>query len=171
MQYYVYALARPTKGEWAVFYIGKGSKRRVFAHESEARSGHRCHKCNIIRKVWRNGGEIQRYILLTTESEQEAFDYEVAMIELHGRKNLANRTAGGEGGGMFGRIVSEETRGRMSMAQKGKPRGTTITEAGRRKLSVIHKQRNAYARAKTQRSNAQRISRGTMGTILRSAIK
>lgn len=155
MQYYVYALARPTKGEWAVFYIGKGSKRRVFAHENEARSGCKCHKCNIIRKVWKEGSDIQRYILLTTESEQEAFEYEREMIALHGRDNLCNHTAGGEGGGVFGRIVSEETRRKTSMAQKGIPKGTTITEEGRRKLSDIHKG-NAYRLGKNH-SEATRL--------------
>jgi hypothetical protein len=59
--FYVYALARPNT---KVFYVGKGTKRRVFHHENEARAGHNCHKCNVIRKVWKEGGEIQRYILL-----------------------------------------------------------------------------------------------------------
>lgn len=100
MLYYVYTLARPIKVkrhiEWRVFYVGKGSKRRVFDHEREARSGCKCHKCNIIRKVWREGGEIQRYVVFTTENEQEAYEYEIATIALHGRENLCNKTDGGD---------------------------------------------------------------------------
>lgn len=96
--FYVYALARPVKKEWRIFYIGKGKGDRIWWHEDkEARRGHKCHKCNIIRKVWREGGEIQRYILLTTEDEQEAFAYEKEMIALHGRENLCNQTDGGDG--------------------------------------------------------------------------
>lgn len=95
--FYVYALARPIKKDWKIFYIGKGTKRRVFRHELEARRGCICWKCRTIRKAWREGGEIQRYILLTTEDEQEAFDYEKEMIALHGRGNLCNQTDGGEG--------------------------------------------------------------------------
>jgi hypothetical protein len=120
MLFYVYALARPVKVkrsiDWRVFYIGKGSKRRVWRHESEARRGCRCHKCNIIRKVWREGGEIQRYILLTTEDEQTAFAYEKEMIAMHGRENLVNYTEGGDGAS--GTIVSDETRALLAARTK-----------------------------------------------------
>lgn len=105
--FYVYALARPVKKDWRIFYIGKGSKRRMFAHEGEAKQGCACHKCRTIRKVWREGGEIQRYILLTTEDEQESFAYEREMIALHRRENLCNQTDGGEG--VSGLIVTPET--------------------------------------------------------------
>lgn len=119
--FYVYALARPVRIkrqlEWRVFYVGKGKGRRVFDHENEAKSGHQCHKCNIIRKVWREGGEIQRYVLLTTENEQEAFDYERELIAFHGRENLCNHTDGGEGSSN----PSDETRARMSETHKGRP--------------------------------------------------
>lgn len=112
MIWYVYSLARSVKVkrhiEWRVFYVGKGSKRRVFDHEREAQKGHKCHKCNIIRKVLREGGEIQRYILLTTEDETEALTYEIEMIALHGRENLVNKTDGGEG--TTGRLISNEER-------------------------------------------------------------
>jgi hypothetical protein len=111
--FYVYALARPVNKDWRIFYIGKGSKRRVFAHEQEARHGRKGHRYNVIRKVWREGGEIQRYILLTTEDEQEAFDYEKEMIALHGRENLCNQTDGGEG--VTGLVISAETRGKLSI--------------------------------------------------------
>lgn len=93
-QFYVYVLARPNG---KVFYVGKGSKRRVFGHEAEARRGCKCHKCNVIRKVWKQGGEIQRYIVFTTNDEQAAFDYERETIALHGRDNLVNYTDGGDG--------------------------------------------------------------------------
>lgn len=109
--YYVYALARP---DGRIFYIGKGSKRRVFAHDGEARSGHKCHKCSIIRKAWRQGQDIQRYMLLTTKDEREAFAYEREMIALHGRNNLCNETDGGEG--RTNAVVSSDTRKKLSAA-------------------------------------------------------
>src|SRR5436190_712594 len=111
-RFYVYALARPIKNDWRIFYIGKGSKRRVFRHEDDARKGCQCYKCRIIRKVWSDGGEIQRYILLTTDDEQEALAYEIEMIALHGRENLCNFTDGGEGAS--GYQQSEETRAKQS---------------------------------------------------------
>jgi hypothetical protein len=118
-RFYVYALARPVKvkrhTEYRVFYVGKGTKHRVFDHENQARRGYKSHRHNIIRKVWREGGEIQRYILLTTDDEQEAFAYEREMIALHGRENLANCT---DGEGATGYISTKEELARKSQASK-----------------------------------------------------
>lgn len=110
-RFYVYLLARPNG---KVFYVGKGSKKRTFAHETEAKSGCRCHKCNVIRKIWRNGGEVHRHIVFTTDSEDEAFEYEREQISLYGRKNLCNHTDGGDGV----RNLSDEARARISAAMK-----------------------------------------------------
>jgi hypothetical protein len=93
-RFYVYILARPNGKP---FYVGKGSGDRVFMHDTEARAGHACHKCNVIRKIWKSGGEVQRYMMLETDDEQEALAYEVELIALYGRKTLANLTDGGEG--------------------------------------------------------------------------
>lgn len=131
--FYVYALARPVKRDWRIFYVGKGSKRRVFDHENEARKGHKCHKCNIIRKVLREGDEIQRYILLTTGDEQEAFDYEREMIALHGRENLCNLTDGGDG-------IS----------------GYKASDASKKKSSAYRKQLYTNAEARKKAGNGSR---------------
>lgn len=112
-RFYVYVLARPNA---TPFYVGKGSGPRIEDHEQEAARGHRCHKCNAIRKIWRNGGVVQRYIIFTTDDEQEAHDYECATIALHGRSNLCNGTDGGDGAS--GAVRSPETRARMSIAAK-----------------------------------------------------
>lgn len=96
--FYVYILARP---DGRPFYVGKGAGDRIYRHERKARSGCPCHKCCVIRKIWRSGGEVQRYTVFTTENEQEAFAYEIAQIALIGRKNLTNLTDGGEGSSGF----------------------------------------------------------------------
>ncbi len=159
MLYYVYALARPIKVkrhiEWRVFYVGKGSKRRVWRHESEAKRGCKCHKCNIIRKVWREGGEIQRYILLTTEDEQEAFAYERATIALHGRENLVNYTEGGDGAS--GAIVSEETRALLAARTKQTWEDPAIRE---RRMSAhqIAMQRPELKALKSQQSRGRKAT-------------
>lgn len=92
-QFYVYVLARPNGKP---FYVGKGKGGRVYDHEKEARSGHRCHKCNVIRKIWKQGGQVQRYIVFATSDEQEAYQHEKDLIALYGRKTLCNRTDGGD---------------------------------------------------------------------------
>lgn len=112
-RFYVYVLARPNGKP---FYVGKGQGNRVYSHETEAKSGHKCHKCNVIRKIWRQGGEVQRYIVFTTDDVQEALDYEREQIAMHGRKNLTNRTDGGEA--TSGWDPSPETRAKISKAQR-----------------------------------------------------
>lgn len=93
-RFYVYVLARPNGKP---FYVGKGRSDRVFHHEREAKRGHKCHKCNIIRKIWRQGGEVQRYTVFTTDDEKEALDHEIDLIAQHKRGSLCNQTDGGEG--------------------------------------------------------------------------
>lgn len=111
-RFYVYVLCRPNGKP---FYVGKGTRDRIFQHDAEARKGCDCHKCRVIRKIWRNGGEIQRYKVFTTDDEQEAFSYERELIALHGRKNLANSTDGGDG--CAGRVLTPKERIHRSKAQ------------------------------------------------------
>lgn len=114
-RFYVYILARPNGKP---FYVGKGSGDRVFMHDTEARTGHRCYKCNIIRKIWKSGGEVQRYMMLETDDEQEALAYEVELIALYGRKTLANLTDGGEGVAGYAYKRTPETLERMRSSLK-----------------------------------------------------
>lgn len=125
-RFYVYILARPSGRP---FYVGKGTRRRVFDHDAEARSGHQCHKCNVIRKIWKQGGEVQRYTVFTTDDQDEAYAYEAEMIALIGRKNLANGTDGGVGG--RGRAFFDATRARMSAAARTSPSATKRREINR----------------------------------------
>lgn len=92
-RFYVYVLAYP---DGKPFYVGKGTKDRIFAHEVEARTGHRCRKCRVIRKVWSQGGQIQRYYVFTTDDEHEALQYEFEIIAMFGRSTLVNLRSGGE---------------------------------------------------------------------------
>lgn len=110
--YYVYILCRPNGKP---FYVGKGKGNRVYDHDAEARKGHRCHKCNTIRKVWKQGGTIQRYIVFTTDDEQEAYQEEKRLIASYGRKNLTNGTDGGEG--QAGRVGELSGKTRLTWVQ------------------------------------------------------
>lgn len=113
MKYYVYELQRP---DGLPFYIGKGTGKRILSHEMEARRGCRCYKCNTIRKIWRDGWQIGRKIVFTTESEQEAFIYESRLIAFYGRDALCNQTDGGDGAS--GYRPSEETRRKRGQTMK-----------------------------------------------------
>lgn len=131
--FYVYVLARPNM---RVFYVGKGRNDRILDHEDEARRGCSCHKCRVIRKIWRSGGEVQRSIVFVTDSEREALDYEIELIAQYGRENLTNKTNGGDGISGFrqpeesirkrvakntGKKRTPEQRMRISLGAKGRP--------------------------------------------------
>jgi hypothetical protein len=92
-KFYVYTLSRPITG---VFYVGKGCGPRVHAHEREAKQGHECYKCNVIRKVWREGGEIEKAIVYITDDEQDALDYERNLIAHYGQMKLVNHQISGD---------------------------------------------------------------------------
>jgi hypothetical protein len=135
--FYVYVLVRPNG---VPFYVGKGKDKRIFDHDKEARSGHKCYKCNVIRKIWKQGGEVQRYIVFTTIDESEAYAYERELISLHGRHNLTNLTDGGEGL----RNPSKETREKIASALRGKPslnKGKPVSAEMRARISATLKGR------------------------------
>src|SRR5690242_241132 len=90
---YVYTIAENEN----ILYVGKRQRNRVHNHEWEATTDCQCHKCRKIRKMWRNGGTVQKYILFTTDDENEAYKYEAELIAEIGLKNLCNKTLGGQG--------------------------------------------------------------------------
>lgn len=100
-RFYVYVLVLP---DGTPFYVGKGQRQRLFAHERESACPTEfSHKLNSIRAVIRDGGAIQYAIDLLTDDEGAAHTRERELIGLIGRRNqhdagpLTNHTDGGEG--------------------------------------------------------------------------
>jgi len=96
---YVYRDPRPTKANQPV-YVGKGSGDRDISHWSKG-SHNKPFQDFISHLKQRNLVAICQRVL-ETEIEQEAFDKEVELIALYGRRDtntgtLFNRTNGGEG--------------------------------------------------------------------------
>mgnify|MGYP001611991076 CR=1 FL=1 len=133
-RFYVYVLCRP---DGRPFYVGKGQGNRINAHESFARNGYKSKRYSIIRKIWREGGEIFKSKVFETDNEDEAYVMEQALIAAIGRKYLANESDGGEGNRGYkptdeikakisaatkGRKMSPETWARVQAAKVGKPR-------------------------------------------------
>lgn len=175
-RFYVYVLCRPNGDP---FYVGKGQDARVFDHDAEARRGHKCHKCNVIRKIWKQGGQVQRYIVFETDDEQEAFNYERELITLYGRDTLANLTDGGDGAS--GARRSTETRTKQSVALKA-ARGTPEARAASRdrmlrmyeedpavveKISAAAKARWANPEFRARASAAMRAAKARPETQIR----
>ncbi len=117
--FYTYAYLRE---DGTPYYIGKGKDRR--AYDTQRRRVKVPPKDRIL-------------ILKKNLTEEEAFRHEVYMIALYGRKDLGtgilwNFTDGGEGAS--GAKRSEETRKKMSLAQKGWKRKSPSAET-RKKVS------------------------------------
>lgn len=92
--FYVYVLSRP---DGRPFYVGKGKGQRIFQHEWDAQRGIKNYKCNIIRKIWREGREVHRSIVFISPNELDALHFETTLIHAIGRPYLANQTKGGDG--------------------------------------------------------------------------
>lgn len=147
--FYVYILARATGKP---FYVGKGKGNRIYAHESEAQRGCHCHKCRTIRKIWRNGGEVQRYTVFTTEDEQEALNYECNLIAQIGRKNLCNKTDGGDG--VSGRPMSKANR--RAVAEANRNRQHSLSSRIKRRIAAIGRWHSEATREKIRQSHIGR---------------
>jgi hypothetical protein len=103
-RFYVYVLCRP---DGRAFYVGKGINRRVFDHEAEAIRKHPIgesnpFKCNVIRKIVREGGAITYCIdsLYEQEDQLRCLEREAALILQHKRLHeggILTNLAGGLG--------------------------------------------------------------------------
>lgn len=156
LRFYVYTLARP---DGSVFYVGKGSGDRIYRHEMLARRGVTGHRYNIIRKVWAQGGEIIKQIVLWTDDERTAFEYEARLIASYGRSTLANRSDGGEG--PVDHTVSAEGRARMSAAARNRSPehraklSRPHTPAARAKMTAARTGRKLTAEHRANQSRAK----------------
>ena len=127
--FYVYELRDENN---TVFYVGKGSGKRMYQHRYKAKSGEKTHRANKIRKIWFRGFDFSAVIVFKSECEQTAFAKEKHLISKYGQENLTNKTAGGEGlsnpsmgirekiaNGRRGTIASKETREKQRLAKLG----------------------------------------------------
>jgi hypothetical protein len=91
-----------------IFYVGKGTGNRIFAHVNEAIENPKdSNKLNRIREIRAAGGDISYQIIRHGLSENEAFEVESAIIDLIGKKKLTNVAAGHD----------MDRRGRMSIPE------------------------------------------------------
>jgi len=150
--YYTYAYLRE---DGTPYYIGKGTKGRIYENK-----GRPCGRPKDISKV---------IFLKQNITEQEAFKHEIYMIAVFGRKDLEtgilhNRTDGGEG--VSGLVVSEETKRKISEANKGNNYnlGKTHSEERKRKQSEAQKGEKGSFYGKTHSEETKRkISEATKG--------
>jgi len=153
-RFYTYAYLREDR---TPYYVGKGQGRRIYQTVGKP--------CNKPPK--------DRIIFLKQNlTEEEAFNHEKYMIAVFGRKDLGtgilhNRTDGGEGSS--GCIPSEETKRKLSEANKGHTvsektrkkiseasKGKTHSEEHKRKLSEVNKGHTVSEETKRKLSEAHK---------------
>lgn len=138
--FYAYVHARPnTIDAGGIFYVGKGKDRRAF----EVGRDNRYHR-NIVKKYGEDNILIGR---IACSTEKIAFDLERGLIKCLRRQGvqLANLTNGGEG--PSGYIPTEETRQKISKANKGRVgtfTGLKHTQEAKFKVSKANKGRKAW---------------------------
>jgi group I intron endonuclease len=125
--YLVYAHVRPDTGN--IFYVGKGTTRRVRQSANRNLHWHR-----IVKKC----GRFEAIILHDGLDEQTALTVEVDEIKRLRELGfkLANLTDGGDG--ISGYRHSKEAKEKMSLSQKGRPapnKGVTPSDEARKRMS------------------------------------
>ena len=141
MHYYTYAYLREDK---TPYYIGKGKGSRIYRKT---------------RRIKPPKDKSRIIFLKQNLIEEEAFKHEIYMIAVFGRIDLGtgilhNMTNGGEGGS--GRVLSEETRRKLSDANRGKNHpnyGKTTSLETKAKMSASKKNMSDETRAKYSAAN------------------
>lgn len=126
-KFYVYG--HFTKDSDELFYIGKGKDNRAY----EFINGRSIWWTNIVNK---HGITVK--LLYENLTELDALNLEKQLITNYGRRDLGtgcliNMTDGGEGS--TGRLLSQKSRIKMSVAKKGKK----LTEEHRKKCQLLTK--------------------------------
>lgn len=157
--HYTYIHRRQSDG--AIFYAGKGSKRRAWGAGNRSREWHQ----------FLGDADLMVEIVATFHTAQEAFEAEkllVAELRSAGHQ-LVNRTAGGAGSGGAGRGVplSEKTKLKLRLAHLGKKqspetiakrvektRGRKMTPEQRARMREVAKKRNSAPEFRAKMSAA-----------------
>lgn len=148
--FYVYGYIDPRTGEY--IYVGKGQHLRAYVHLKKCKN--RILKAKI-RAIRTAGMEPNVVFFACDISEELAFELEKKFISEYGRIDLGtgtlcNGTDGGEGSS--GSVFSEETRRKLSEAQRGK----THSEDTRRKIGEGQRGKNVSDETRRKLSEAAR---------------
>lgn len=154
-QFYTYLHCKP---DGTPFYVGKGNSDRAYRLDGSRKNQH--HK-NIVAK---HGKENILVYIFPCESEQQAFADEIKQIAQLRREGyeLCNMTDGGEG--LSGYICSDETKIKLSIANKGKQSCLGHTQSRetieKRMLKIRGKERK-----KGYKQTAEHIAKGVASRI------
>jgi len=169
--FYVYEHWRLDKD--VCFYVGKGKGSRAYSRNRNALWK------KIVAKLENSGSAFEVRIVASGLSEQEAYSLEKKRISFWSDKvTLCNFTLGGEGwtGGFHseefkkriserhkGRIVSEETRARLSKALRGNPRLTASKQGFKHSEKSKQKMREVFGGKPKSEAHKQKLREAGLG--------
>jgi hypothetical protein len=104
--FYVYELLDPRDG--SVFYVGKGKRDRIDAHEKEARAGKRGGKADRIREIEAAGLSVVKRKVARFGNAVDALRHEAGLVEHYGLDRLTNVLPGGSGAVKFSQADDAE---------------------------------------------------------------
>lgn len=161
-EFYVYVLMDTRKvgpfkyGHWKFdyepFYVGKGKQNRFLYHSKildgwKLDASNNRHKTNKIKKIHREGYEIETRFVKSGMIESDAFDLEMKLIERIGRSPegpLTNQTAGGDGL----RAPSKATRKKMASSAKN----THASMSKKKRAEMLRKRSESLKRYHANKS-------------------
>lgn len=166
MKFYIYFLISSLDNK--VFYVGKGSGKRMYTHLMIAKGNGSNRKANPhlynkISKILMDNGTILYDVVFRTDDEDESYLKEKEFINSIGINNLTNLLEGGIGGligewteerrkklsiSKLGKPMSEETKKRISNSLKGKStgraywKGKKLSDEVKEKMRISGKGKN-----------------------------
>lgn len=180
MEYYVYIYLDTRKPGQYVFgdynfthepiYIGKGKDYRMQEHLYNIARNKKAHFPNVLRKIKSEGFEPIRYKLFENLEQDKAFELEIELIKLIGRKDLQTGTllnftdggSGGVGGNVTGKKWTPEQREKIMAIRKENPptKGKKWSEETKKKMSDSSKGRIFSEEHKKKLSEAKLSQEG-----------
>lgn len=136
MEYKIYFLIDPRTGD--IRYVGKTTKKLTYRlMNGHMQDSSRTHKTNWIKSLKKEGLLPEIKLVKICENEDKCNYAEKFYIKLLGRADksegiLVNATDGGEG--TTGRVLSEETKRKISKGNKGKLLGRKLPENVKNKM-------------------------------------
>lgn len=136
MEYKIYFLIDPRT--WEIRYVGKTTKKLTYRlMNGHMQDSSRTYKTNWIKSLKKGGLLPKIKLVKICESEDKCNYAEKFYIKLLGRADkgdgiLVNATNGGEG--TAGRVLSEETKIKISKGNKGKLLGRKLPEEVKKKM-------------------------------------
>ena len=169
MEYKIYFLIDPRNGD--IRYVGKTTKKLSYRlMNGHMQDSSRTHKTNWIKSLKKEELLPEIKLVKICENENKCNYAERFYIKLFGRKDkgggiLVNATNGGEG--TAGRILSEETKIKISKGNKGKLLGRKLSEKVKKKMM---KTRSNFSEKK-KREISKKISEANKGKSMSDETK